>query len=105
VAQGFVDIAQLASSDHANPDKRSSAIEVAHKNHVKLKGNLKYVVLPQQYLEDGSSTNTALLSALHELNVNLKLDTYEWQPNETPNYFLDEISRLVRIYLRSTDQL
>jgi hypothetical protein len=103
VSKGFLTIAQLAATGHNQPDKRASAIEVAYRTHIPLRGNVGLVILPKQYLENGTATNAELLERLRQLEITW--DTYDWQPNESPDYFLSEITRLVRRYLRSREQI
>jgi hypothetical protein len=103
VLRGFATIAGLASSTHNQPDRRASSIEIAYNNHIPLKGNAKLIIIPKQYLENGSSKNDLFLNRLKALNVDW--DAYDWQPNLEPDFYLDEINQKVRSYLKKTGQI
>ena len=94
VARSYVSIAGLAGSQTNQPDRRASAVEVAYRDHVPLKGHVKLAVLPKQYLENGDLKNAAVLAKLQAAGV--EIATYDWQPNSTPADFQDEIFRIVR---------
>ena len=97
VPRSFVDIARLAASGaNEQPDRRASAIEVAYSRHVPLKGHVKLVILPKQYLEDATSKNTAFMKKLKAAKVDWV--PYDWQPSTTPDEYRDEISRIAWKY-------
>jgi hypothetical protein len=90
-----LDIARLASAGSTNqPDRRASAIEVAYRDHVPLRGNVLLAILPKQYLEHGSTKNSDFMQALTDASVDW--ETYDWQPNSTPDEYHAVISRIVR---------
>jgi hypothetical protein len=94
VVRSYVDIAGLAGSGGTNqPDRRASAIELAYRKNVPLKGHVKLIVIPKQYLEDGTTENRPFLEKLEAAKV--EWETYDWQPNSTPDEFQDEIARAV----------
>jgi hypothetical protein len=103
VARSFVTIAGLASSTHNLPDRRASSIEVCYRQNVPLAKNINFAILPKQYLEDGSYSNTHFIEKLRAAGVDW--DVYDWQPNKSPEDFRDEISRLVRSYLKGKGSL
>ena len=92
-SRSFISIAALASSGHNQPDKRASAIEVAYRHHVPLKGNAILAVLPKQLLESGTATNVELIKKLNDQDIKWK--EYDWHPNSKPDDFFDEISNIV----------
>lgn len=98
VTRGFVDIAELASSGHNAPDRRASAVEVAYNRHIPLKGNVRLVVLPKQYVEDTTGVNGPLITRLKDLGIEWKV--YDWQPNRAPDDFLHEITDVVMRFYR-----
>lgn len=102
-ATGFLTVAGLAATGHNQPDKRASAIEIAYDKHVPLRGNVRLVVLPQQFIEDGGERNIAFVRQLEALG--LAWETYDWRPNEAPDFYLDEITRIVRDFLERSGQL
>jgi len=105
VAKGFVRIAGLAASGNNSPDHRAASIEIAYAEHVPLKGNVRLVIMPKQFIENPrtSSRNRELLDRLDELGI--QWDVYDWRANETPNFYLDEIARIVQQHLRKQGQL
>jgi len=105
VAKGFVRIAGLAASGSNSPDHRAASIEIAYAEHVPLKGNVRLVIMPKQFIENPrtSSKNKELLDRLDELGI--QWDVYDWRANETPNFYLDEIARIVQQHLRKQGQL
>jgi hypothetical protein len=103
VAAGFLTIAQMASSSHNRPDKRASAVEIAYTKHISLKKNVKLVILPKQYMENGSVKNIDFIRRLTELEIDW--DWYDWQPNERPDFYFDCITNIVSAYLRRRNQI
>lgn len=104
VTRGFVDIARMPASGKNRPDGRAAAVEVAASHHIPLKGNLRFVVLPRQYLEGGAgdAPNDGLLAQLDRLVVGWEV--YDWQANKTPNEFRDDITRLVKAHRRAAPE-
>lgn len=98
VTRSFVDITRLARSGSNQPDKRASAIEVASRHDVNLKGNIRLAILPKQYLEDPSSNNVDFMERLKEEDIEWKV--YNWQPNTTPDEFQDEIAQIARAWFK-----
>jgi hypothetical protein len=92
----FVNVARLAATGWNQPDKRSSAIEVAYNAHIQLKDNVELVILPRQFLENNGQKNTAMLDALKRANV--PYETYNWTSNTTPQSYQAEISDMVKAY-------
>jgi hypothetical protein len=103
VGRGWLTIAGLAATGSNRPDKRASAIEVAYSTHLALKGHARLVIFPQQLIEDDRGKNSAFIEDLK--NYNLSWKTYDWRPNETPDRFMDEITRIVRRSLEDAGQL
>jgi hypothetical protein len=91
--QSYFRIANLASPNHAAPDKRASAVEIATKDVVTLDQNLASIVLPAQLLYDKKVKNDELLKVLEDLDVDVRL--YDWEPNNRPNDYFESISNLV----------
>jgi len=103
VGRGCLKIAGLAGTGSNQPDKRASAIEVAYSEHLRLKDHVRLVVMPQQLIEDNGSNATLI----EELRINGidNWELYDWRPNETPDFFADEITRIIRRYLEGAGQL
>jgi len=102
VAKTWAKIARLAAFGSNEPDKRASAIEVAYARHIPL-GEVKFAILPYQFLEDPLGRNTDMIDRLNAAGVSWK--TYDWRPNRKPSDFHDEIDRLVREHLQLKKQL
>jgi hypothetical protein len=98
----FAKIARLASVGSNRPDRRASAIEVAYARHVPL-SDVKFAVLPYQFLEDPHGPNTDMIDRLTAAGV--AWETYQWRPNRAPADFHSEINRLVREHLVTSGQL
>ncbi|WP_162913404.1 hypothetical protein [Rhodospirillaceae bacterium SYSU D60014] len=102
VIHSFVNIAGLAASSHNQPDQRASAVEVAYRDHVPL-GNVRFAILPKQYIEEGTARNTEFIDKLTAANVEWAI--YDWQPNMTPDDYRDEISRVAQEYFEKSGAL
>lgn len=102
-AQAYLRIAGLAAIGSNRPDRRASSIEVAYQQHVPLHGHVNLVILPQQILEDSGVRNDQLFRRLNEQG--LAWETYDWRPCETPESFLDEITRIVKRHLQNAGKL
>lgn len=94
VPLSFIAIAKLAALGANRADRRASAIEVAYQDHVRLKDNVKFVILPKQYLEDGDSKNIEFMRKLKKAGIDWI--TYNWQPNSAPEEYSEQINRLTR---------
>ena len=104
VGRGWIDIAGLASIGRNRPDARAAAIEVAYSKSVDLKQHhVRLVIFPLQFIEDDRGNNAEFLTQLNSLGLAHK--TYNWRPNETPDSFMDEVTRIVRDHLEETGQL
>ena len=104
VGRSWIDIANLAATGRDKPDARASAIELAYTQSIDLKqGHVRLAIFPQQLLEDARGDNTEFLSEISKLGIQTK--TYDWRANETPDSFMDEITRIVRHYLEEGGQL
>jgi hypothetical protein len=103
VGLGWLTIAGLAASGSNRPDKRASAIEVAYSKHLPLKGHARLAIFPQQLIEDNRGKNNAFIEDL--IKHGLAWRTYDWRPNEPPDFFMDEITRIVRLTLQCLGQL
>jgi hypothetical protein len=101
--RGWVTIAGLSGLGDERPDDRSSAIEVAYKKDIDLQQYVRLVILPQQLLEDSRGDNYDVIGLLDRLG--LPHQPYDWRPNETPDSFIDEISRIVRRHLEDEGQI
>lgn len=101
--RSFLRIAALAAIGSNRPDQRASAIEVAFNRHVPLKGNVKFAIMPRQFLEDPRGDNQPMIDALKAAGIDWTY--YEWEPNLTPDEFRLEITRLVREHLVNEGQL
>ena len=100
VAQSWMRIASLAATGRNKPDRRASAIELAFSQSIDLRqGHAKLLVFPEQLLEDPNGSNSELLTAIRDLNVDF--ETYDWRPNETPDSYADLITQIVRRRLLS----
>jgi hypothetical protein len=93
----------LAATGSNRPDKRASAIEVAYSQNLPLKGHARLVIFPQQLLEDDRGRNSAFIEDL--VKQDLPWETYDWRPNETPDFYMDELTRIVRRSLEDAGQL
>jgi hypothetical protein len=103
VGLGYLTIAGLAATGSNRPDKRASAIEIAYAKHLPLKGYARLAIFPQQLIEDDRGKNSELIDDL--AMQNLPWSTYDWRPNETPDFFMDELTRIVRRNLEGDGQL
>lgn len=103
VPLSFIAIAKLAALGANRADRRASAIEVAYRDHVRLKGNVRLIILPKQYLEDGDSKNTEFMKKLKKADIDWI--TYNWQPNTTPEEYSEQINRLAREHFTKTGTL
>lgn len=104
VGRGWIDIANLAATGRDRPDARASAIEIAYARSIDLRqGHVRLLVFPQQFIEDARGQNADFLAELGKLGLAYK--TYDWRPNETPDSFTDEITRIVRRHFDDTGQL
>lgn len=104
VGRSWIDIANLAATGRDKPDARASAIELAYSQSIDLKqGHVRLAIFPQQLLEDARGDNTEFLNDIKKLGVPTK--TYDWRANETPDSFMDEITRIVRDHLEDSGQL
>jgi hypothetical protein len=99
----FLRIAALASFGSNNPDQRASAIEIAFDRHVPIKGNVKFAIMPRQFLEDPRGDNKPMLDGLKAAGIDWEY--YDWEPNLTPDEFRQEINRLVREHLVQGGQI
>ena len=102
VGKTYAKIARLASAGSNQPDRRASAIEVAYDRHIPL-GEVKFAILPYQFLEDPRGPNTDMIDRLKAAGV--EWQTYDWRPNRSPADFHVEIDRLVREHLERLGQL
>ncbi|MER8372379.1 hypothetical protein [Mesorhizobium sp. M1406] len=100
--QTFAKISRLASAGSNRPDRRASAIELAFDQHVRL-SDVKFAILPYQFLEDPNGKNTEMIEKLTVAGVTW--ETYQWRPNRAPADFHVEINRLVREHLATCHQL
>lgn len=104
VGRGWIDIAGLAAIGADRPDARAAAIEVAYSSAVDLRqGHVRLAIFPQQLIEDERGNNAEFIAELEKLGLAIK--TYDWRPNETPDLFMDEVTRIVRRHLEDTGQL
>jgi len=100
-AQSYLKIAGLATSGGGRnrPDKRASAIEVAYAQHVALKDNAVFAILPKQLLESGQIKNADFMAKLQATGMNWEI--YDWHPNSSPDDFFDEVSKIARDYFKA----
>jgi hypothetical protein len=98
----FAKISRLASVGSNRPDRRASAIEVAYSHHVPL-SEVKFAILPYQFLEDPHGPNSDIIERLNAAGVSW--ETYQWRPNRAPADFHAEINALVRQHLAERKQL
>jgi hypothetical protein len=103
VGRGYLAIAALAATGSNRPDKRASAIEIAYSKNLPLKGYARLAIFPQQLIEDDRGKNSPFIEDLTERG--LLWETYDWRPNETPDFFMDEVTRIVRRALQDAGQL
>ena len=97
VGRAFLSLARLASRESNSPDSRASAIEVAFNRRIPLKGNIKFAVFPEQYLESSSGVKSPLLDDLKKLCP--KWTTYHWTSNRRPDDYTDEVAEKVFAFL------
>jgi hypothetical protein len=101
--RSFFKIVSLPATGRNRPDERASAIEIAYSRHIELRGNVRLVIMPQQFIEDGGRKNDPIISILKDLNISWKL--YDWRPNESPNFYLDNLNSMVCEWLESEAKL
>lgn len=90
----FLEIARLAAEGSNRADLRASSIEVAYSAHVPLNPNVKFAVMPRQFLEDPRGANTPMIDALSTAGI--EWETYDWRPNRPPEDFHAEVNGIVR---------
>lgn len=98
VPRGFVDIARMASPGSNQADARAASIEIACSHHVRLKDVVLLAVIPRAFLEGegGDQPNTDFVDQLDALNI--PYDTYDWQPNRSPDDYREEIAHIVKAF-------
>jgi hypothetical protein len=102
VLRAFVAIARQGNrSSNTATDMRASSVEVAFNTHLDVRGNVKFVVLPQQIILDSSTEAKEFLGRLSAMGI--AYGTYNWDPTWTPDQHMDEVTRLVERYLFSQD--
>jgi hypothetical protein len=99
VGRSYVAIARLDSTRVNAPDGRSCAIEVAYSSDVPLLNNCRAIVLPKQHIEDEDGSCSEVLELIHASGIEELY--YDWQPNEYPRYYADQITNIVRDFLQS----
>jgi hypothetical protein len=103
VTRGYVDVARMGRAGSNQHDKRASAVELAIGHDVDLKGNVLLAILPKQLLEGSSGDNAVLMARLNELDI--QIETYDWQPNTMPDEFQEQIAEIARAWFRKKDWL
>lgn len=99
-AQSWVHIAGLSSVGRDRPDRRASAVELAFAQSIDLRqGHGRYLIFPEQLLEDPHGRNTAFFDMIN--NLKIEYETYDWRPNETPDSYAESIAAVIRRNLRS----
>lgn len=98
VTRGYVDVARMGRAGSNQHDKRASAVELAVGHDIDLKGNVLLAILPKQFLEAPSGPNAALMARLGELDI--KFETYDWQPNTAPDEFQEQIAEIAGVWFR-----
>jgi hypothetical protein len=98
----FAKMSKLASEGSNRPDRRASAIELAYDKHISL-SEVKFAILPYQFLEDPRGPNTDMIDRLSAAGV--AWEPYQWRANRTPADFHNEVSVLVRDHLAACGQL
>jgi hypothetical protein len=93
VGLGYLTIAGLAATGSNRPDKRASAIEIAYAKHLPLKGHVRLAIFPQQLIEDDRGKNSEFVADLRKHG--LLWETYDWRAYEAPDFFVDELTRIV----------
>jgi hypothetical protein len=61
------------------------------------------MIFPHQLVEDDRGKNSAFMEDLTKHG--LSWETYDWRPNEAPDFFMDEVTRIVRRTLKDAGQL
>ena len=103
VGLGWLTIAGLAATGSNRPDKRASAMEVSYSKHLPLKGHARLAIFPQQLVEDDRGRNSAFIDDLTKHDLPWQM--YDWRPNEALDFFMDEVTRIVRRTLQDVGQL
>ncbi|HEY0312283.1 MAG TPA: hypothetical protein VGC56_07275 [Allosphingosinicella sp.] len=98
VTRGYVDVARMGRAGSNQHDKRASAVEVAVDHDIDLQGNVLLAILPKQFLEDQAGPNGRVMRRLADLGI--PFETYDWQPNTTPDQFQDVIATIAREWFR-----
>ncbi|WP_428668124.1 hypothetical protein [Reyranella sp.] len=102
-ALSYLNIAGLATIGSNKPDYRASALEVSFDRHIPITGNVNFIILPRQFLEDPRGDNDQMIRSLKDANI--AWDFYEWEPNRAPDEFRREINSLVKARLIAIGQL
>lgn len=100
VGISFAGIANLESSVRDRSDGRCCTIEVAYRQNIPLSEHCLAVILPSGHVQDdvhGTCSDT--LTKIRALGIDEIY--YDWQPNESPENYLNDIRHLVREFLAS----
>jgi hypothetical protein len=92
--KSFIDIANLASPQHNQPDKRASAIEVCYTDSFRVSDSGFHCVIPKQLVEYGKNSNKRILDDMNKKKISWS--SYNWMPNRRPSEFIDDIVEIVR---------
>lgn len=98
VAHTYYDIARSARSGANRPDSRASSVEVAAANKISLKQDIELAIVPKQLMEDKNIRNARLIESLEQYDIQWR--AYDWQPNSSPNAYLDELDSIARNWYR-----
>jgi len=78
-------------------------MEVSYSKHLPLKGHARLAIFPQQLVEDDRGRNSAFIDDLTKHDLPWQM--YDWRPNEALDFFMDEVTRIVRRTLQDVGQL
>jgi len=90
----YLRIAGLASEGSNRPDRRASAVEVAIRTSIVLADHLKHIIAPAQMIEDIGKFDEPLREQLRTLSAEIAV--YDWKPNETPDFYMTLVRKMVR---------
>ncbi len=103
VTRGYIDVARMGRSGSNQHDKRASTVELAVGHDIDLSGNVILAILPKQFLESSSGPNAEVMARVKQLNI--EVETYDWQPNTKPDEFQEKISQVSRTWFEKKELL
>jgi len=93
VTHSYIRIISRAAPGHATHDLRASAVEVAYDCPIHLADAVKFLIVPDAFLENRGEVNKDIQGIISKRD--LRCLTYPWLPGERPNKYIQNISDLI----------